>query len=182
MVHPSVQAIYIAFSIIPAILAAVFCTYTMTHSGETVLRGAKEVPLVPIYNMRKTVQNLERDGYGGETALQIEELKGELEDLKFSLENSYQDTMKQWNVIRLQIFMVMFWCVILIGCLALVFSHRIVGPLYRLQKCIDQFVLGQDTGPIRLRKKDHYKTLAWSVEKLRKSLVGKGVLQNTNTG
>ena len=176
-VNPSVQGVYVALSVIPAILATIFCTFTMIHSGETVLRGTKESPLIPVYNMRQTVENLEKVHYAGGTASEVNELKAELDTLKLFLEDGYRETLSRWNTVRLQIFCVMFWCVILIACLALVFSHRVAGPLYRLQKCIDQFVLGQDTGPIHLRKKDHYKQLASSIENLRKRLLKKGVLQ-----
>ena len=177
MVNPSVQGLYIAFSIIPAVLATIFCTYAMMHSGETVLRSAKEAPLVPIHTMAKVIETLEEGAAADKSASEINWLKTQMENLKLFLESSYHDTLKQWNVIRLQIIMVMFWSIILIGCLALLFSHRVAGPLYRLQKCIDQFASGQDTGPIRLRKKDHYKGLAASIENLRQDLVERGVLQ-----
>lgn len=177
LVSPSVQVTYIALSVIPAIIATLFCTYVLIYSGETVLRANREAPLVPIYNMRQTVENLEKVRHAGGTASEVNELKAELDTLKLFLEDGYRETLSRWNTVRLQIFCVMFWCVILIACLALVFSHRVAGPLYRLQKCIDQFVLGQDTGPIHLRKKDHYKQLASSIENLRKRLLKKGVLQ-----
>ena len=176
-INPSVQGTYIAFSIIPAVLATVICVYSLIYSGEIVLRAAKEAPLVPIYTMRQTVQSLEKDVYTEKATSKVKELKAELVTLKLSMEDSYRETVKRWNTIRWQIFVVMFWCLILVGSLALIFSHRIAGPLFRIGKCIDQFTEGEDSGPVLLRKRDQYKNLASSVENLRKSLVKKGVLQ-----
>jgi hypothetical protein len=175
-INPSVQGTYIAFSIIPAVLATLFCTYSLIYSGEIVLRAAKESPLVPIYTMRQTIEELEKEGHNNKTASKVRELKTELTTLKLSLEDSYHNTKIRWNAIRWQIFAVMFWCFVLVGSLALIFSHRIAGPLFRIGKCIDQFAEGKDSGPVRLRKRDHYKNLASSVENLRQSLIEKGVL------
>jgi nitrogen fixation/metabolism regulation signal transduction histidine kinase len=37
---------------------------------------------------------------------------------------------------------------------AIVISHRVVGPLYRIQHCIDDVVQGKNVPNLRLRKKD----------------------------
>ena len=48
---------------------------------------------------------------------------------------------------------------------ALILSHRIAGPLYRIEKDLDARIAGSAHGPIRLRRKDEFKLL---VEKLNK--------------
>ncbi len=176
-VHRSVQGAYIAFSIIPVILASVFCTYALIRGGEVVLRAAKEKPLVPIYAIRQTILTLEKDGYNQEAADKVANLKRELATLKESMENTYYETLNQWEGIRRQTFLVLFFCVVLVGLLALLHSHRIAGPLFRIGKCINMLSEGKDPGPIRLRKRDQYKDLAKSLEELRRALVRKGVVE-----
>jgi hypothetical protein len=176
-VNPAVQGTYIAFSIVPAVLATLFCTYVLIHGGENVLRAASESPLVPVYTMKLTVESLESEGYTEKTAPKVKRLKRDLTTLKHAMENTYYETVNCWNAIRWQIYAIMVWCLILVGALALLFSHRIAGPLFRIRKCIDLFAEGKDSGPVHLRKRDQYKDLAESLETLRNTLVKKGVLQ-----
>ncbi|MCM8833174.1 MAG: hypothetical protein NC816_04550 [Candidatus Omnitrophica bacterium] len=46
------------------------------------------------------------------------------------------------------------------------FLHRIVGPLYRIEKVINEISEGKDVEKIRLRKKDFFKQFAETVNKL----------------
>jgi sensor histidine kinase YesM len=50
----------------------------------------------------------------------------------------------------------------------IVVSHRIAGPLYRIERTIDEVVRGEDVALIRLRKKDEQelKNLAERINKL----------------
>ena len=41
----------------------------------------------------------------------------------------------------------------------LIFSNRIAGPIYRLERTLDKFLAGENIEPIRLRKKDELKDL-----------------------
>lgn len=47
----------------------------------------------------------------------------------------------------------------LIWTAALVLSHRIAGPLFRIEKELDERIAGVKQGPIRLRKKDELRPL-----------------------
>ena len=45
-------------------------------------------------------------------------------------------------------------------------SHRIAGPLYRLEKEIEEIVSGRKSGPIKLRKDDELHSFASKINKL----------------
>jgi len=49
---------------------------------------------------------------------------------------------------------------------ALELSHRIAGPVYRLEKELNDRLDDKKTGPIKLREKDELKTLADKINKL----------------
>jgi HAMP domain-containing protein len=49
------------------------------------------------------------------------------------------------------------------------FSHRVAGPIYRLEKAVDDFVRG-DFKPIHLRKSDEFKEIEASVNRLARYL------------
>lgn len=54
----------------------------------------------------------------------------------------------------------------IIWTLALILSHRIAGPIYRMEKELDERIDGSKQGPIRLRKKDELKLLADKINKI----------------
>jgi hypothetical protein len=56
---------------------------------------------------------------------------------------------------------------LLIWFIALELSHRIAGPLFRLEKELDERITGKTSGvDIKLRKKDELKTLVGKINKL----------------
>ncbi|KPK38297.1 MAG: hypothetical protein AMJ78_10245 [Omnitrophica WOR_2 bacterium SM23_29] len=55
---------------------------------------------------------------------------------------------------------------LIIWIIALELSHRIAGPLFRIEKELDARIAGETRGPIKLRKKDEFKLLADKINKL----------------
>jgi signal transduction histidine kinase len=55
---------------------------------------------------------------------------------------------------------------LLIWIVALELSHRVAGPIYRMEKELDERINGHKHGPIRLREKDEFKLLADKLNKL----------------
>jgi len=50
--------------------------------------------------------------------------------------------------------------------LGVYYLHRIAGPVYRIEKTIREMAEGKKVEPIKLRKKDFFKSLAEAVNKL----------------
>ena len=50
--------------------------------------------------------------------------------------------------------------------IALELSHKIAGPLYRLEKELDERIAGKKSGPIKVREKDELRLLADKINKL----------------
>jgi hypothetical protein len=55
---------------------------------------------------------------------------------------------------------------LIIWFIALELSHRVAGPLYRLEKELDERINKTKHGEIRLREKDEFKSLAGKINKL----------------
>jgi nitrogen fixation/metabolism regulation signal transduction histidine kinase len=53
--------------------------------------------------------------------------------------------------------------------MALELSHRIAGPLYRLEKELNDRIEGKKSGPIQLREKDELRVLADKINRLIKN-------------
>lgn len=62
------------------------------------------------------------------------------------------------DIVKRQIFARTIWflipAILVIIAFGIIISHRIAGPLYRIERTIDQVVQGGDVEYIRLRKKD----------------------------
>jgi len=54
----------------------------------------------------------------------------------------------------------------------ILFSHRVAGPIYRLEKAVDAFLRGDFTERIRLRKTDEFKEIESVVNRLSSFLDG----------
>jgi len=55
---------------------------------------------------------------------------------------------------------------LIIWLIALELSHRIAGPLYRLEKELGEIIAGNKQGPIMVRRKDEFHSLAAKINKL----------------
>ncbi len=80
-----------------------------------------------------------------------------------AIANNLMPVLQRVNIILLvsmPIVLLLIWIV------ALELSHRIAGPLYRLEKELDERISGAKQGPIELRKKDELKLLVDKLNKL----------------
>ncbi|MCX7927458.1 MAG: HAMP domain-containing protein [Candidatus Omnitrophica bacterium] len=73
-------------------------------------------------------------------------------------------------VLTLTVLVVMFFSSIVLAVLALVVSHRIVGPLYRLRREIELLQEGDFTRQFQVRNRDNLKDLAKSLNTMTKLL------------
>ncbi len=60
----------------------------------------------------------------------------------------------------------------LLAAWGLIFIHRIVGPLYRLEIEVDKIIAGKKTQKIRFRKNDYYASLASKINILIEKVQG----------
>lgn len=68
--------------------------------------------------------------------------------------------------VNLIIFVSLPTVLIVIWLMALEFSNRIAGPLYRIEKELDQRISGEKKGAIKLRRKDEMKDLVDKINKI----------------
>lgn len=84
---------------------------------------------------------------------------GILNALEFSLVPVAQKV-HQIILIAMPIIFLFIWLI------ALELSHRIAGPLFRLERELDDRIAGKEQGPIKLRKDDELKILVEKINKL----------------
>ncbi len=167
LINKSSQLTYVAFSVLPALVLTIFCVFFIFKNGELILRGSREQPIVAIYELQQSVAELSNHGINSEVGNEVQELQGKLVNLSQSLESSYEETTLRWNSTRQVLYLVMFSVLFCVGFWAFIYSHRIAGPLYRIQKNIDELARGEDIPPVVLRKNDEFQELGASLETLR---------------
>lgn len=87
-------------------------------------------------------------------------------ELENKLINAYE-VIRNINLLLLKrIGLLMLVLIIFVFYLEIRFLHRVVGPLYRIEKTLKEIVEGKKVEPIKLRKKDFLKSLADTVNKV----------------
>ena len=84
------------------------------------------------------------------------------------------------TLVKHQIFFRLFFfslpLIFVIVAFSIVFSHRIAGPVYRIEQTLDKLIQGEDTGCIHLRPGDELRELAAKLNDLIR-IVAKSRLQ-----
>jgi nitrate/nitrite-specific signal transduction histidine kinase len=175
-IHHSSQFKYIGMTILPALLMCVFCTYFLIYSGEIFLSREKNQVGSEVASIGATVRQLKSDNYPPEAIGKVEVLQKQLINLAENLEIEYFKTMEKWAKTKMSIIFLLSVVMVLAGTMALLFSHRVAGPLLRLTKSLDMLSQGKDIPPFHFRSYDEFKELAAAFDRLRKTLKDKGIL------
>ena len=86
------------------------------------------------------------------------------------LEARDQEIVNNWKLTRNSIILIMLLALFGVGAAALIFSHRIVGPIFRIKRYIDMLADGEDIPVVKIRKNDEFQDVAQSLERLRKRI------------
>jgi len=176
-IHPSSQLRYIAFSVIPTLVMTLYCGYYMDMTGDVILRLENDRIFAKLSVIQKALPRLEKAATK-DTADDVKTLKNILGSFENSVLLGYHESHRAWDQAKVFVFSGLFCVLLGTAILALLCSHRIAGPLYRLRVCINMLSEGKDLPPIRLRKHDEFKELAESLDKLRVNLKNKGFLES----
>jgi hypothetical protein len=71
-----------------------------------------------------------------------------------------------WRQILFRLIFFAIPAVFVIVALSIVFTHRVAGPLYRLEQILDRLIGGEDVEPANLRKGDELQDLAAKINAL----------------
>jgi sensor c-di-GMP phosphodiesterase-like protein len=177
-IHSSSQLKYIAMSVLPAFLISLFCTFFVVKSGEYIIEREKYKLFVELSSFHQTVSKLEQSRqYTPEVREKIQGLQAELRSIEDILRITYTDTIREWEKTKVIIFIFLPIVLLFVGFIALIYSHRVAGPLFRLKRSLEMLSEGKDVPAFRFRTYDEFKELAISFERLQKSLREKGFVK-----
>jgi hypothetical protein len=176
-IHPSSQLKYILMSVLPAIVMTVFSTYFLFKSGELIMNTEKERLSAGFYPVTTAIGDLGKPVAPDVALRNIDKVKYEVVYLQNTLKLSYYETLSEWNKTKLLLLDTLWVVIILLTFMALIYSHRIAGPLVRMKRYLDIMAEGKDVPSLRFRNNDEFKELGESFDKLRVQLKEKGYLK-----
>ncbi len=178
LIHVSSQFKYISLSVLPALLISLFCINLIFASGEMIFKKEKAriyKKAVEINIMvDETMMWMQKENYPEEVMQQTGKLLKELVMLEDSIQTAYFKAIQQWLAFKSMILFATIMALTFVGMISLLYSHRIAGPLYRIQKYIETLAEGKDIPPVRFRSYDEFKEVGEALEKLRLNLKQKG--------
>jgi hypothetical protein len=176
-IHPSSQLKYIFLAIIPLAVMGLFCSYFLVQSGEYLFKIKEESVRSEIDLLRSDLNALTRHISSSESFKITNILQKRLIILQEVLKVVYYDAQEQWAKLKMMMVSAFSSVIIIVGILALLYSHRVAGPMFRIRHCLEMFAQGKDTSMVKLRSYDEFKEIAISLENLRKLLKEKGVIK-----
>ena len=169
-INPSVQLKYIVMSVAPALVISIFCIHFLINAGEEQLKSHKERISVTFDALQKDGNQLETKETPDQRIDDIKKLIRYLTVIQNDLEARDQEIVNNWKLTKNSIILVILIALFGVGVAALIFSHRIVGPIFRIKRYIDMLADGQDIPAVKIRKNDEFQDVAQSLERLRKRI------------
>ena len=162
------QLRYITFMIIPIVLLGLFAVTIGFRVSYEIIASQRQQLMVMISNLEVALRDIE--GYLT-NKVALEKAVVGITNLKFFSQDLV--TMNMMEVKRLTAMAALAMFIIIVGAsiMGVFFSHRIAGPIFRLERCIREMSTKNIMTPIRVRANDEFQELAAYLEQLRKSLL-----------
>jgi len=150
-----------------------FLKYLITQNKDLTKTGITISPeLQELIDKNPDIQSAERyrlnlmiivDAYKDELQITISDDPNELEELQIQ---KIQSSRKRYEIVFPTLLMNNLIIMILIMVIGIFYSHRMAGPIYRMEQDIKKVLAGEKDLRIKVRKKDKFKELAELINKL----------------
>jgi len=168
-IHASTQFKYIAMSILPALFVGVFCVFLSINSGLILSSWTKANTTTGIDDLELKLDAIIRDTVprNADEIGKLVALRKEILSYRLAVGSDHYRFLQEWNATMALMVVGIMGVLICVAVLALLYSHRIAGPIARIKRCLDMLADKKDIPPpIRLRDYDEFKELADSLNKL----------------
>jgi methyl-accepting chemotaxis protein len=169
-INPSVQLKYIVMSVAPALVMSIFCIHFLINAGQEQLKSQKQRISVTFEALQKDSNRIEGKETPDQRIEDIKKLIRYLTVIQNDLEARDREIVNNWKLTQNSIILVLLLALFGVGAAALIFSHRIVGPIFRIKRYIDMLADGQEIPVVKIRKNDEFQDVAQSLERLRKRI------------
>lgn len=169
-ISPSVQVKYILMSVLPAAVIGIYATIFLFKTSELLMFKEEKRISLEVSGYLYNFSQLTKDVSSVEDRRKMIRILDNLYTLQEGSHQSYLYNIKFLNEVKKMLLFgeaLIFLCV---GILALVYSHRIAGPVFRISRYIEMLTEGKEIPPVKLRYYDEFKEMAELLDKLRDKL------------
>lgn len=163
-INPSIQLKYVFIVCLPLVIIGISSFLMVQEIGKISEQVNQERLLTELGIIEANLRMLDDIPAKEET---VAMLKDELMDLKEHAKDHVLTSLMMWAKVKEVLLFEAFILILGGAALALLFSHRMVGPVYRMRKYMDMLANGQEIPPVRVRGYDEFKEMAASMEKFR---------------
>ncbi|MFC1577181.1 hypothetical protein ACFL3N_02455 [Candidatus Omnitrophota bacterium] len=152
----------------PMLLLGFFSITAGFKIGQGIIQNQRQQLLTQVATVEGSIKSIEKFYPDSKTSKRV---LGDIRKLKLFLQNLIGVNI--YELRRLTKMMVFVTVIFVLASLffSLAVSHRIAGPIFRLEKIIYLIAKGQKTTPVRTRATDEFKSLTAALEELRKKLL-----------
>lgn len=169
-ISPSIQLKYILMSVLPASVIGIYATLFLFRTGELLMLREERMLSVEISGYICTVSMVTKDIPSIEGKRRMVRFLEDLNYLQRDSKKRYSRNIKFLKEVKNVLLFgeaLIFLCV---GFLALIYSHRIAGPIFRISRYLRMLIEGKEIPPVKVRHYDEFKEVAELLDKLRQIL------------
>ena len=162
------QMRYILFTVVPIVLLGLFAVIIGFRVAYEMANTQRQQLMVMISSLEGSLKDIEH--FLSDKSV-LDKAVNSIKNLKSFSQDLITLNMLQMKRLTNMVMFAVFIVVMGAGFLGVFFSHRIAGPIFRLQRHIHEMSEKLVTSPIKIRSRDEFQELAASLEQLRKSLL-----------
>ena len=168
-IHRSMQIKYMAMSILPTVIIGVFCILVSLKGAEFLLYTTRAKAMQEVDSLDRKISWLVKDGASGKTVdvLALTGLQKEILSTRVAISSTYHEFFQSWSAMMFLMAVGLVLFLVCVGILALLYSHRVAGPVYRIKRCMEMLADDQPVADVRLRRNDEFKELAEAFNRLK---------------
>lgn len=166
-ISPSIQIKYILMSVLPASVIGIYATFFLFKSSELLLLKEERRLSAEISGYICNVSTVTKDMPSLEARRKMVRFLENLYSLQNDSQKRYLYNIKFLNEVKNALLFGEALIFVCVGILALVYSHRIAGPMFRISKYLEMMIEGREIPPVKVRYYDEFKEVAELLDKLR---------------
>lgn len=166
-ISPSIQIKYILMSVLPASIIGIYATIFLFKTSELLLFREERKLSVEISGYICNVSTDIKDVPSIEARRNTVKFLENLYSLQNYSQKRYLSNIKFLNEFKNVLLFGEALIFVCVGILALVYSHRIAGPMFRISKYLEMMIEGKEIPPVKVRYYDEFKEVAELLDKLR---------------
>jgi methyl-accepting chemotaxis protein len=167
LINLRLQLKYISLIVLPLILIGAIIINVTTTVNKLMMSTQRQQLMSQVAALEDSASALQRNPA---QTVAIEKVQRDIQNLKFLSRDLIAMNEFQWVKLNRLIIQIILLLVIGGSILGILISHKIAGPIYRLEKVVNDMAEGKKISAVKIRRYDEFHSLADALERLRKRI------------